>query len=137
MNDALLNLEVVAPWFMRKVRRVPGAVTGLWYRGTRAGGLMFAWQCPSGATPLDGYRTARTREGREYEWVAETTAESFVLPPVALNDGWFYRVTAFNERGEGPARWVYFFLRRRRDPILQLVPVRPGLRVTISELLHP
>lgn len=136
MNELSLELEVLAPWLKRRGRkpRLPGAVTGLWCRATREGGLMFAWQRPPGRTPVEGYRIERTREGRNYELVAETEQESFVLPPVALNDGWFYRVTAFNERGAGAARWVYFFLRRPRDPILQLVPVRPGMGVTISEL---
>jgi len=52
---------------------------------------------------------------------------------VALNDGWFYRVTAFNEAGQGRAEAVYFYLRRLRNSILQVVLVRPGLRVNICE----
>ena len=93
---------------------------------------MFAWQCPPGR--VDGYRLERTRDGKGYEAIAETEAEGIGLPPVASDDGWFYRVSAFNSRGQGPARWVFFYLRRRRDPIFLRVPVRPGLRVVINEL---
>ena len=133
MINSFLDLEVAAPWLVRRVRRVPGPILGLWCRPTRAGGLMFAWRSPAGGAPVDGYHIERTRNGHTYESVAETTEKSFVLPPVPWNDGWFYRVSAFNARGQGAARWVCFYLRRRRDPILQQVPVKPGLRVTIRE----
>ena len=85
---------------------------------------------------MDGYRIERTRDGRAYEWLVETVEKWFVLPPVAFHDGWFYRVSAFNARGQGSAEWVYFYL-RRRNPILQIVPVRAGLRVNICELIPP
>ena len=134
MNDVLSDWEIAAPWVMRRVRRVPGAVTGLRCRARRAGELIFFWESPAGSTPVNGYRLERTRDGRAYEPVAETTEKSLVLSHVPLHDGWFYRVSAFNARGQGSAEWVYFYL-RRRDPILQLVPVRPGLRVNICELI--
>ena len=135
MNDVLSDLDVAAPWLTRRVRRVPGVVTDLWCRAPRSGRLLFTWQAPAGGVPVDGYRIERTRNGHAYEPVGETVEKNFVLPPVPFNDGWFYRVSACNARGQGPAEWVYFYLRRRRDPILQIVPVRPGLRVDISELI--
>jgi hypothetical protein len=83
---------------------------------------------------VDGYRIERTRDGRAYELIGETVNIYFVWRDVRLHDGWFYRVTAFNARGQGRAQWVFFYL-RRRNPILQIVPVRPGLRVGIYEWL--
>ena len=135
MNDFDMDLEAVAPWLMR-VRRAPRAVTGLWCRATRAGGLMFAWKPPPGGELVEGYRIERTRDGGSYEEIAETATESFVLPPVAFNDGWFYRVSAFNSGGQGPANGVYFYLRRHRGSILQYVLVRAGLRVNICEFVR-
>ena len=136
MNSLLLDLETAAPWIMR-ARPLPRAVTQLWCRATRAGGLMFAWQPSPRREMIDGYRIERTREGRAYEEIAETRSESFVLPPVPFNDGWFYRVSAFNERGQGAANWVIFYLHRQSNSILQYVPVRPGLRVNICEFHRP
>ena len=135
MTDPIMDLEVAAPWLLRS-RRLPCAVTQLWCLATRAGGLMFAWHPSPACEMIDGYRIERTREGRAYEEIAETRNESFVLPPVPFNDGWFYRVSAFNERGQGDARCVHFYLRRRRDPILQYVTVIPGLRVNICEFVR-
>jgi hypothetical protein len=120
----------------RSARRAPGAVCVLWCQPTRAGGLMFAWQRPPGGEPVAGYRLERTRDGRAYETLEETARECCTLPPVDFNDGWFYRITACNARGTGPARWVIYYLRRQRDSILQRVPVRSGLRVNICELVR-
>ena len=136
MNDPIMDLEVAAPWLLR-ARRLPRAVTQLWCRETRTGGLMFAWHPSPAGEMIDGYRIERTRDGRAYEAIGETRNESFALPPVPFNDGWFYRVSAFNERGQGPAGGVYFHLRRRRNSILQYVLVRPGLRVNICEFSRP
>jgi len=134
MNELFLDLEIVAPWVWQAPRHVPGAVQALWCRPTRSGGLMFAWQRPLGH--VEAYRLERTRTGKEYEEIVMTQTEGTALPPVPLNDGWFYRVSAFNSRGMGPARWVFFFLRRRRDSIFLRVPVRPGLRLGINELVR-
>ena len=84
-------------------------------------------------SPVEGYRIERTRNGHAYEHVADTPYCIFKLHRPAMNDGWFYRVTAFNEAGQGRAEAVYFYLRRRRNPMLQVVLVRPGLRVNICE----
>ncbi len=119
----------------RRARAVPGAVRSLWCHPTPSGGLLFAWGLPPDGGPVEGYRIERTRQGREYELVQESARPSFALPPLPFNDGWFYRVTAFNARGQGAARWVFFFLRRRQDSIFHYVPVREGLRVDISELV--
>lgn len=135
MNDVLMDLETAAPWLARRVRRVPGPVRGLQCRAARSGRLMFEWQSPAGGTPVDGYRIERTRDGHAYERLAETTGQWFMSPPAAFHDGWFYRVTAVNACGQGSAAWVNYYLRRRRDPILQLVPVRPGWRVKVCELM--
>ena len=135
MNDPIMDLEVAAPWLLR-ARRLPSAVTQLWCGAARAGRLMFSWHPSPASEMIDGYRIERTRNGHAYEQIAETRNTSFVLPPVPFNDGWFYRVSAFNERGQGDASGVYFYLRRRRDPILQYVAVIPGLRVDIYEFVR-
>jgi len=82
-----------------------------------------------------GYRLERTREGRSYEELAVTEAMGLAWQIADRKEGWFYRVSAFNARGQGPACWVFFYLPRPRDPIFVRVPVKPGLRVNISELL--
>ncbi len=135
MNEALLDLAVAAPWLSRKPRQAPAAVSVLWCRPTRAGGLMFAWQRPRDRVAIAGYRVERTRDGRDYETLAETRGLGLALPPVALDEPWFYRVSACNGRGQGRARWVFFFLRRRHRPLFLRVPVRPGRRIVINELL--
>ena len=134
MNEMMLDLATAAPWLSRAPHRTPGADAVLWC-ATHAGGFRFSWQKPPGRPPVKSYRIERTRDGLAYEEIAETEAERFSLPCVLFNDGWFYRVTAFNVRGQGPARWVFFYLRRRLGSILQRVPVRPGLRVGICELI--
>ena len=134
MMDTQIDLEYAAPWLVRKPR-LPGAVSVLWCQPTRAGGLMFAWQPPAGRTRVETYRIERTSNGREYEWIADTTEQGIAVSPLGFDDGWFYRVTACNSRGQGPARWVHYYLRRHRDSILQRVPVKPGLRVNICELI--
>lgn len=131
MND-IMDLEIAAPWLLRP-RRLPRAVAQLRCLATRTGGLMFSWQRSPASEQIDGYLIERTRAGGAYEEIARTRNEAFFLRPVSFNDGWFYRVSAFNERGRGAANRVIFYLRRRRKPILQLVPVRFGLRVNICE----
>ena len=121
----------------RVARCIPGAVCALRCQPIRADALMFAWQAPHGGAPVDGYRIERTRDGHAYEKIAQTANKSFVLSPVPFDDGYFYRVSAFNERGAGSVKWVVFYLRRHRDSILQHVPVRAGLRVNISEFIRP
>lgn len=135
MNDPLLDLATAAPWLSRRPRHAPEALTIIWCRPTPDGALLFAWRPPPGRTRVDGYRLERTREGRDYETLLETRNEHASLPPVALNDPWFYRLSAFNARGQGPARRVFFFLRRERNSMFLRVPVRPGLRVVINEFL--
>ena len=134
MNDELLlDLATAAPWLCHAPRRVPGPLSVIWCRQTLAGGLMFAWQRPRGM--VDGYRLERTRDGKKYELLAETESEGVSLPPVAKNQPWIYRVTAFNCQGQGLAPWMYFYLRRHK-PLLLRVPVhRPALRVVINELV--
>ena len=107
MNDLLLDLATAAPWLCRAPRRAPAALTDLWCGPTRAGGLMFCWKPSPHRERVEGYRLERTRSGHAYETLAETEATSLSLAPVPLNDGWFYRVTAFNCRGQGAARWVF------------------------------
>lgn len=135
MNECLSDLETAAPRLQRRPRCVPAALSVIWCRPNRFGGLAFAWQGPPGRTPVDGYRVERTRDGRDYEPVAEIQRQDFVLAPPAFNAPWFYRLCAFNARGQGPAKWVFFYLRRRRNSMYLRVPVRPGLRVVINEFL--
>ena len=135
MIETTLDLEWLAPWLSKGVRRVPETVRDLRCSAQRNGDLFFSWGPPRKMTPVEGYRIERTRNGHAYEQVADTPCCSFKLPRPALNDGWFYRVTAFNEAGQGRAEAVYFYLRRQRNSILQVVLVRPGLRVNIYELI--
>lgn len=64
---------------------MPAALTVIWCRPNRFGGLAFAWQGPPGRTPVDGYRVERTRDGRDYEPVAEIRRQDFVLAPPAFS----------------------------------------------------
>ena len=94
---------------------------------------------------LDGYRIERTKQGREYERIGETEDLEFTIASPTPGDRWFYRVTAFNPRGAGRARMVYFYRRPNRlrprgllqPRLLQAVPVIPGMRVQICELVLP
>lgn len=126
---------------VRFTRRAPGAVRRLDAREHPGGDLTLRWLPPSGITHIEGYRVERTREGREYELLAETDELEFTVANPQPGEPWFYRVTAFNLHGVGRARMVFFHRRaarlRPRGPILRCisvpVPVIPGVRVAISE----
>lgn len=138
MNESALDLEVCAPWLLRRGRR-PGPVLRL--DAAEGGGeLMLRWSPPRGSR-VEGYLIDRTRTGRDYERVTETEQTQVFLPRQPLHDGWFYRVRAWNARGEGGFKAVFFYLRRgwsprtRRASMLQYVAVIPGLRVVVHDWL--
>jgi len=141
----LAELETVSPP-RSFVRRRPGPIRRLSAGEQRHGDLRLVWQAPTGDTPVTGYRVERTREGRHYELLGETTWTHFTVPRPARRDPRFYRVTAFNLRGGGRAKLMWFFERRLRhwrpgrhhDPgmsLSQRIPVAPGLRVSMNELV--
>ena len=124
-----LASEIAPPTFRRAK---PGPVRGFNVRDSLRGMLTLEWQRTAGA---DFYRLEWTREGRVYEWLAETERTCLMFPATALRDPWFYRVTAVNHRGVGGVRMVWFYERRGRDGnCLMPVPVRPGLGVNIGVL---
>ena len=90
---------------------------------------------------MESYRIDRTREGREYERVAETDQTQWLLPRPPLGESWFYRVRAGNAQGMGGCQAVYLYQRRgwsrrtRNGSVLQYVPVIPGLCVNVCELV--
>lgn len=120
-------------------RRVPGPVRKFQAVAAANGRLVLRWQSPGG-TPVSGYRIERTREGRIYELLAEVMEGFAVLDPTPA-EPWFYRVVAFNSRGPGGSKWVCFYRRGDRflrgghnlDSLLQHIPVKSGLKVTICE----
>ena len=122
-------------------RRLPGPVRRLTARKPLDGDLVLCWLPPLGGTWIDGYRITRTRDGREYELLGETDELEFTIVNPERGETWFYRVIAFNLRGEGRARMVYFHRPaarlRPRGPILRCmsfpVPATPGRRVEIIE----
>ena len=95
---------------------------------------MLRWKPPVGGACITGYRIERTREGREYETLGETQRPIFFVKQVALDEPWFYRVTAFNARGPGGFRLVWLF-RPSSDGKILLTPIAvlPGLRMDICE----
>ncbi len=123
------------------VRRPPGWVRRL--NGTEQpdGTLKLFWEPPTGISRVDGYRIQRTREGQNYELVGETQELEFTIGHAMPGDPWFYQVMAFNHRGEGWAKWVYFRRRDERFPprgrkfvgLSFPFPVSPGGRVEIFE----
>ena len=136
MNESLLDLEACEPWRLRQTRR-PGPVRQLSaVECTR--GLVLRWSPPVGSR-VEGYRIERTREGRIYEPVAETTETQLLVLRPPLREPWFYRVRAWNARGEGGFHGVYLYQRRgwsrrtRTGSIIQYVAAIPGLRVNIYE----
>ena len=126
-----LEQPFVSPHF---VRARPGPVRRLnaWFHSP--GTLMLRWKPPAGGGGVAGYRIERTREGRAYEWVGETKHPIFFVKELPVDEPWFYRVTAFNARGQGGSRLVWLF-RWTSDDKLSLLPIAviPGLRVTIWE----
>lgn len=131
--------QITAP--IHFVRRTPSPVRRLTTREHPGGDLTLHWQPPAGITRTDGYRVERTREGRVYELLSVTDELEFTVAHPTPGEPWFYRVTAFNLRGIGRARLVYFHRPavrlRPRGPILRCmsfpVPVIPGLRLQIYE----
>lgn len=121
--------------------RAPGSVRRLSAREHLGGDLSLHWQAPARVERIDGYRVERTREGRVYELLGITDELEFTVAQPVPGEPWFYRVSAFNFRGIGRARMVYFHRRamrlRPRGPILRCmsfpVPVRPGRRMEIME----
>ena len=116
-------------------RAHPGPVRGLRAVATFRGHLVLDWCAPAGAA-AQFYRIERTREGRHYETLLEQPFPWCCLKDAPPKEPWFYRVTAVNARGAGEARKVYFFQRFGNGKSrLLAVPVRPGLRVVINELM--
>jgi hypothetical protein len=121
-------------------RRVPGPVRRLDAVITPRGTLVLRWQAPRGVR-ISGYRIERTRAGREYGLIGETTAPMFYIYHAPPGEPWFYRVTAWNARGAGEFRLVWLFRRadrfvpggHNRHHLLQSVIAQPGLRVTVCE----
>ena len=130
---------------VRFTRRAPGAVPRLDAREHPGRDLALWWLPPSGITHIEGYRVERTREGREYELLAETDGLEFTVTNPQPGEPWFYRVSAFNMHGTGRARMVFFHRRadrlRPRGPILRTmsfpIPVSPGTRLQITETWRP
>lgn len=129
MNELCWDLEHCTPWLLRRVRR-PGPVRD--FRAMRLRGRLFLrWLPPRGAR-LQGYRIERTREGRDYEPVATVEGEQVFVPLPDKGEPWFYRVTPFNESGDGGFRLVWFVYKGRGVPFqLFPIPVREGRRVDI------
>jgi hypothetical protein len=132
-----------APAPVHFVRRVPGPVRHLNATEQLGGALHLHWEPPGGMTRIEGYRVERTRDGHDYEHLGDTVARQFTITNPVPGEPWFYRVTAFNVRGVGRAKRVFFHRRARRlrprGPILRAmllpIPVIPGRRVGISELV--
>jgi len=89
---------------------------------------------------ITGYRIERTREGRDYELLAETTRTDWFIYDPPPGEAWFYRVTAYNNRGAGPFRMVILYRHGRpaapgqeplRNRILN-IPALPGLKIDID-----
>ena len=122
-------------------RRVPGPVRRITARKPLDGDLRLVWWPPSGGTRIDGYRIKRTRDGHEYELLGETDELEFTVANPPPGEPWFYRVSAFNVRGEGGALMVYLHLpvgRLRSDgaPVRlhsYPIPAIPGGRLEIIE----
>ena len=91
--------------------------------------LVLEWHPPVGGATF--YRIERTLDGHAYELVREISG-TWICLDAPKGDGWFYRVTAANPRGQSDFRLVWFFRRARPQPMLIPIPVRPGLRVNIS-----
>lgn len=123
------------------VRRPPGSVRRLNADENRDGSLKLSWEAPSGVTRVDGYRIERTPEGQTYELIGETSERDFTIAQAVPGEPWFYRVTAFNLRGAGEAKQVFFHRRacrlHPRGPNLECIsmpiPIIPGVQVNISE----
>ncbi len=123
------------------VRRPPGPVRRLNAAENRDGSLKLFWEAPAGITRVDGYRIERTPEGQTYELIGETPALEFTIAQPVPGEPWFYRVTAFNLRGAGEAKQVFFHRRacrlHPRGPDLECIsmpiPIIPGVQVNISE----
>lgn len=136
MNDNFMDLATAAPWLLRRPS-LPGPVRQL-YVHERRGALMLRWLPPRGSQ-VAGYRIDRTREGRDYETVTETSHTQVFLPKPPLHESWFYRVRALNVRGVGGYKWVCLYQRRgwstrtKSASVIQHLPVIPGLRINIFE----
>ena len=122
-------------------RRVPGPVRRLDAGPLPGGTLLLRWKAPLGGTFITAYRIERTREGRDYELLGETTRKVFFVRNPPVGEPWFYRVTAFNARGAGGFRLVWLFRRgdrfipggQNQNDLLTPIAVVPGLQVNIWE----
>jgi hypothetical protein len=135
----LIEPNSQSPQFL-SVRNRPGSVRKLDAVATSRGTLLLRWRPPTGVC-VGGYLVDRTREGQDYEPLGETNELEYRIRETPPGEPWFYRVRAFNTRGVGGFRLVFFFRRSDRfihgghnhKEMLMAVVARPGLRVTISE----
>ena len=138
MNESFLDLELSAPWLMRRGRR-PGPVRAL-FAAERRGRLFLRWLPPSGAR-VERYVIDRTREGRIYQAVGETEQAQVWLSGLPLGEPWFYRVRAANAQGVGGHAGVFLYERRGwsrrtgRGSVIQYVAALPGVRVEVCEFV--
>lgn len=81
-----------------------------------------------------GYRIERTREGRDHEIIGETGQLLFFVINIPLDEPWFYRVKAFNLRGDGGFRLVWLFRQSSSGKFLLIsIAAMPGLHVSFWE----
>lgn len=123
-----------------RAKRLPGSVHRLNAFVMCDHVLVLRWQKPKGKSWLTGYRIERTREGRDYELLSETTRIDWFIYDPPPGEAWFYRVTAYNNRGAGPFRMVILYRHGRpaapgqeplRNRILN-IPALPGLKIDID-----
>jgi len=132
-----LEHPTVVPHF---TRCRPGPVRKLNGAAGHRGHLVLQWQPPRGGAPVSGYRVERTKDGKAYETIGETAIGWFCVR-VVPGEEWFYRVSAYNARGATQSTLVCFYRAQDRfvrgghnvKPLLQHIPVVPGLTVTVCE----
>ncbi len=107
-----------------------------------SGNLLLRWQPPRNRAPVSGYRIERTPDGKTYETIGETRNCEFEVIPEP-GEVWFYRVTAWNGRGATRSNTVCCFRAADRlglngppvKSLLQHFPFKPGLTITVCELV--
>jgi hypothetical protein len=66
------------------------------------------WSSPAGGSPVQGYHVERIVTEGPYVFVTDVTQTTYLDQGVSHTTDYWYRITPYNQVGEGPSSVVHF-----------------------------